>query len=162
MGSPLDVINVRRETLLGTRRRGLGQILLNETRAEVYVELYQRRIADRAKTVDLAGLDDEDVTGAGLELLSVHGPTAASVLHELNLVVRVAMRPRPTPRSSIEQKDGDVHVAVLGADEVMRAAAKGKFFLVYAVHGGVAPVERSGRYRGGGLISAWMRSYLAV
>jgi len=157
MSSPLDVINAHRETLLGTRRRGVGQILLNETRAEVYVELNQGRVADGAKTVNFAGLDDEDVTGAGLELFSVHGPTAAPLLHELNLVVRMAMRPWPTPRSSIEQKDGNVHAAVRGTHEVMRAATKGKFFLTNAVHGVVAPVDKSGRYPGGGTISAWIR-----
>jgi hypothetical protein len=30
---------------------------------------------------------------------------------------------------------------------VMRAAAKGKFFLTYAVHEAIAPFEKSGRYR---------------
>jgi hypothetical protein len=40
---------------------------------------------------------------------------------------------------------------------VMRAAAKGKFFLTYAIHDAVAPFDKSGRSRGVGLISAWMR-----
>ena len=31
------------------------------------IELYQRRITNRLEAVDLAGLDDKDIAGAGLE-----------------------------------------------------------------------------------------------
>jgi len=39
------------------------------------------------------GLDDENVTGSGFELLPVHGPETATFPHELDLVVRMAKAP---------------------------------------------------------------------
>ena len=50
------------------------QVLLDEARTEVHVELHQRRITNRLEAVDLTGLDDKDISGAALEGLAVDGP----------------------------------------------------------------------------------------
>lgn len=41
------------------------QVLLDEAGAEVNVELHQRRIPNRLEAMNLAGLDDKDVSRAG-------------------------------------------------------------------------------------------------
>src|SRR4051794_28388124 len=99
------------------------------------VDLHQRRIADAAKTMNLARLDDEDIAGAGFEFLSVHIPQATALSHDLHFIVRMTMWPRPTPGLCAEKKDRDVHVAVVGADELVRAADEGQVFPANAVHG---------------------------
>src|SRR5690606_27943091 len=58
------------------------QVLLDERRAQVHVELDQRPVPDAPEAVHLARLDDEDVARAGLELLAVHRPQAAALLDE--------------------------------------------------------------------------------
>ena len=65
----------------GADRAGSGarrQILLDEPRAEVDVELDEGTLADAAEAVDLAGLDDENVAGARFELFAVDGPESAA------------------------------------------------------------------------------------
>jgi hypothetical protein len=47
---------------------------LNEAGTEVDVHLYQRRIADRLKVVNLTRLDHKNVSGAALEGFAVDGP----------------------------------------------------------------------------------------
>jgi hypothetical protein len=84
--------------------------------------------------MDLAGLDHQNVTGAGLELLSVHGPEAAAFSHELDFIVGMAMRPGATPGGRAEEEHGDVDVAVIGPDELVRAALKGQIFLPDTMH----------------------------
>ena len=81
------------------------QVLLDETRTEVDVELYQRRIADRLETVDLAGLDHKDIAGAALEGLAVDSPHSPAFTNELDLVIRMAMRPGTRTRLAMEQED---------------------------------------------------------
>ncbi len=53
---------------------GSSQVLLDEPRAEVDIDLDQGDITDAAEAVDLTGLDDEDVTGACFKLFAVDGP----------------------------------------------------------------------------------------
>src|SRR6185369_8396651 len=48
-----------------------AQVLLDEPRAEVDVDLHQRLLADAAKAVDLARLDHQNVARSGFELLPV-------------------------------------------------------------------------------------------
>lgn len=71
---------------------------MHETRTEMYVELDQGRVTDAAEAMDLPGLDDENVTCTGFEFLSVDRPETASFPHELDFVVRMAMRPGPPRR----------------------------------------------------------------
>ena len=85
----------------------------------MYVELDEGRVTDAAEAVDLPGLDDQNVTRAGFELLSVDGPEPAAFPHELYLIVRMAMGPRSTSREGAEEEHGDVHVALLGPDELV-------------------------------------------
>jgi hypothetical protein len=111
------------------------QVLLDESRAEVDVELNERFVADALEAVHLAGLDDEHVAGARLELLSVHRPASATGLDELDLVVWMAVRAGPLAGEAVEEEDRDGDVTVLGADELARAADVGKIVLTDAVHG---------------------------
>jgi len=100
----------------------------------MYVDLDEGRVTDAAEAVDLPGLDDENVTGARLELVAVHGPETAALPHELDLIVWVAMRPGPTPGEGAEEEHGDIDVAVVGPDEMVRAALKWQVFLTDTVH----------------------------
>jgi hypothetical protein len=119
-----------------------GQILLDETGTEVNVDLYEWRIADATKAVNLAGLDDQNVTCAGFEFLSVDGPEAATFPHKLDFIIGMTMRSRTTAGEGAEEKHGDVHVPVIGPDELVRAALKGQVLLTNAVHPADAPVRR--------------------
>ncbi len=82
----------------------LAQVLLNESRTQVNVDLHQRRVADAAKSVDLAGLDDENVAGAGLELLAVDGPEPPPLPEKLDFIVRMAMRAGARPGRALRRK----------------------------------------------------------
>jgi hypothetical protein len=44
------------------------------------------------------------------------------------------MRPRTTPRQRAKQEHGDVHLAVVGSNEAMRAALKWQILLANAIH----------------------------
>jgi hypothetical protein len=111
-----------------------GHVLLDETRTEVNIQLNKRHIPNIAEAMDLAGLDDENVAGAGLEFLAIHSPESATLPHELNLVIRMTVRPGTLPRESIEEKYRDIDVAILGTDELVGAAYKGQIFLTDTVH----------------------------
>src|SRR5690349_14270240 len=103
---------------------GVGQILLNESRAEVDVELHERTVADGREAVHLARLDHQDLAGARFERFAVDDPAAAALLHELNLVVRMTVRTGTGAGLAVKQKHRHVHAAVVRADEVVRAAAE--------------------------------------
>src|SRR5688572_11302375 len=98
------------------------------------VELNQTFRTDAAEAVDLTGLDHQDIAGSRLELLAIHGPQPAAFPDELNLVIWVAMRPRTASRGAVEEEHRNVHVAIPGADEVVRAATERQLFLTNAVH----------------------------
>lgn len=53
----------------------------------MYVQLHERRVTNAAEAVDLSGLDDEYVTRAGLEFLSVDRPEAAALSCELDFIL---------------------------------------------------------------------------
>jgi hypothetical protein len=106
----------------------------------MHIELDQRSVTNAAKTVDLAGLDDENVTRPRFEFLSVDGPEPAAFPHELDFVVRMTMGAWTTARERAEKEHGDVDITVVGPDEVMRAAMKWQVLLTNAVHPGDAPV----------------------
>jgi len=107
----------------------------------MHIELDEGSVTNAAEAVDLTGLDDEDVSRPGFEFLSVDGPEAAAFPHELNFVVRMTMGSRTTSRESAEEEHGDVHIAVVGPNEVVRAAMKWQVLLTHAVHPGDAPME---------------------
>lgn len=85
----------------------------------MHVDLHEWSIANRGEPVHLARLDDEDVPGAGLELLTIHHPEASPFLDELHLVIGMKVRARSGTRHSVEQEHRHVHVTAVGADEVM-------------------------------------------
>src|SRR5262245_31599336 len=117
-----------------SRRFTLGQVFLDEPGTEMHVQLDERRVADAAEAVDLAGLDHEDVAGAGLELFAVHHPQTTTLPDELHFVVRMTMRSRTAAGKRAEQEHRHVHVAVIGADELMRASLKRQVLLANSVH----------------------------
>jgi hypothetical protein len=102
----------------------LGQVLLYEPRAEMYIKLDQGRVLN-----------------AGFEFLSVDVPEAAAFPHELDFIVRMTMGPRATPGKGVEKEHGDIHVAIIGPNELVRTTLKGQVLLTNAVHPADAPME---------------------
>ena len=100
----------------------------------MHVELYERNIAEAFEAVHLTGFDDEDVTRASLELDAVDIPVASALADELNLIVRVAVWSRSLSGKAVKEKHGDADIAVIGADEVVRAAAMREIFLSCTMH----------------------------
>jgi hypothetical protein len=106
----------------------------------MHIDLDEGRVSDAAEAMDLPGLHHENVTGAGLELLSVDGPETAAFPHELDFIVRMPMGPGSTPGEGAEEEHGDIHVAVVRPHELVRAALKGEVLLTNAIHPAYAPV----------------------
>ena len=73
----------------------------------MHIDLDERPVADTAEAVNLSRLDDQNVAGGDLEFRSIHHVQAAPLSDELDLVVRVAMGPRPASRKGAEEKGGD-------------------------------------------------------
>jgi hypothetical protein len=69
----------------------------------MHVELDEWSL-DALEPMHFASLDDEDVTGTGLELLAVDGPEAPSLLDELDLVIWMEVRVRTGPWLSVKQE----------------------------------------------------------
>jgi hypothetical protein len=105
----------------------------------MHVELNEGSVPNAAEAVDLPGLDDENVTRPGLEFLPVDGPETAAFPHELDFVVRMTMGSRTTTGKGAEEEHGDVHIPVVGPDELVRAAMKWQVLLTNAVHPADAP-----------------------
>ena len=64
-----------------------SQVLLDKAGADVNIYLDKWRITNSFKAVNLAGLDDEDVSCASLEGLAVHSPYPAALTDELDLII---------------------------------------------------------------------------
>jgi hypothetical protein len=90
--------------------------------------------AEAPETVDLTGLDDENVPGARLELLTFYGPEPPAGLNELYFVVGVTMGSRSASWLTMEEKIGDVYVALIGANEVEGATPMRQLRLSYTKH----------------------------
>src|SRR5690242_6444252 len=121
-----------RMTAPGSGRR--LQVLLDERRTQMYVELDERLVTDHGESVDLARFDDENVAGAGLEFLAVHDVPSAPRLDELNLVVRMPVRTGTAAGLTVEQKYRHADVALIRADEMVRSAPKRQIFPTHLVH----------------------------
>jgi len=100
----------------------------------MHVELHQWLVADRGESVHLARLYHEHVPGTRLEGLPLDRPAAAASLNELDLVVRMTVRPGPSASLASEEEHGHADVAVVGADEVVRASTKGQLALSKSKH----------------------------
>ncbi len=98
------------------------------------VHLYQWCIADRFEAVDLAGLDDKDVSGAAFEGLAAHCPDTAAFTDELDLAIRMPVRTWRRTRLSMEQEHRNTGVALLGSDELMRTTDKRQVLLAHVMH----------------------------
>jgi hypothetical protein len=100
----------------------------------MHVHLDERAIANALEAVNLSCLDDEDISGASFKGLPIYGPQSAPFPDELDLVVGMTVRPRPPARLGVEQEHGDIYVALVGADELMRAAHEWQILLTDMVH----------------------------
>src|SRR4051812_40848643 len=100
----------------------------------MHIHLDERRVADAREAVNLSGLDDQDVAGTRLEFHAADVIASAALPHELDFVVRMTMRPWPFSGKRVEEKHRDVHVALIDADELVRAADEGQVLLAHSVH----------------------------
>src|SRR5262249_14183402 len=100
----------------------------------MHVELLERRVPDSLEAVDLSRLDDEDVPGAGLELLALDDVSAPAFADELDLVIGMPVGPWTGAGRSAEQEHGDAHVALLGTDEVVGVATMRQILLAHVMH----------------------------
>src|SRR5437762_3525609 len=82
----------------------LCEIFLDESRAQMHIHLHERHVSDARETVNLSGLDDEDVAGGGFEGLAVHRIESAAFPDELDFVVRVTMRTWSASRLAMKEK----------------------------------------------------------
>src|SRR5262249_49476974 len=95
------------------------QIFLDETGAEVNIHLDERRITNAFEAMDLSGFDHKDIARASLKGLAVHPPKAATFPYKLDFVIRVPMWSGTSAGLGTEQENGDIHVALFGANELM-------------------------------------------
>ena len=83
------------------------------------IQLDQGLIADDLEAVDLAGFDHQNVAGSCLELFPIDVVSAPTGLDELDLIIWVPVWPRSFPCCSVEEKNRDVHVSVVGSNEIV-------------------------------------------
>jgi hypothetical protein len=100
----------------------------------MHVNLDKWCVANAVEAVDLSSLDDKNVTCTGFELFSVDDPEAAPFPHELDFIVRMTMEARAASGEGAEEEHRDIHVTVVGSNELMRAALKGQVLLPNAEH----------------------------
>jgi hypothetical protein len=110
------------------------EILLNEARTHVDIELYQQRIADHFEAVDFAGLDHEDVSRAAFEGFAIDGPHPTAFADELNFVIGVPMWARTRAGFSPIKKYRNTGVSLIGSDEFEGTPNKRQTFLADVVH----------------------------
>jgi hypothetical protein len=106
----------------------------------VHRQLDQRRVAEAGEAVHLTCLDHEDVPRPGLEFHAVHRPAAVALLDELDFVVGVAVGTWALAGEPSVEEDRDSSVALIGSNEVVRAALERQVLLADAVHDGGAPL----------------------
>jgi hypothetical protein len=112
----------------------LVQILLDEPRTEMHVYLDQGLIPDAGEAVDFPGLDHQDITRAGLELLPADHVAAATPAEKLHFIIGMPVGAGSPAGQGSQQEHRDADVAVLSADELMRAALEGEFLLADTMH----------------------------
>src|SRR6516164_351595 len=110
------------------------QVLLDEARTEVNVDLYQRRVTKRLETMDLARLNDKDISRAALEGFAVDRPHSPAFTNKLNLVIGVPVRARPRTRPSMKQEHRNARVSLLSSNKLMRATNKRQILLAHVMH----------------------------
>jgi hypothetical protein len=71
----------------------------------MHIDLDEGPIADAAEAMDLPGLDDKNITGAGFEFLLVDGPETPAFPHELDFIVRMTMGPGAVPGKGASSTD---------------------------------------------------------
>jgi hypothetical protein len=98
----------------------------------VHVQLVEG--ADIAEPMNLPRFNNKDVPGAGFEFLAVDCPKSSPFPDELDLIIWMTMGSGALSRESVEEELGDIDVAVVGPDELVRAALKWQVMLANAVH----------------------------
>jgi len=98
------------------------------------VELHERLIANGGEAVHFAGFDHEHVTRGRLECLTLDRPPAAARLNELDLVIRMPVRPGAAAGLPTEQEHGRAHIAVVSAHEPVCASTERQLVLSESKH----------------------------
>ena len=84
--------------------------------------------------MDLACLDDEDISRAAFESLAVDRPYSSAFADELDFVLRMPMRTRSRTRFSMEQEHRNAGVPLYRANKLMGTAHKRKILLTDVMH----------------------------
>jgi hypothetical protein len=84
--------------------------------------------------VNLTRLDHEDISRLTIKRLSVNSPHSTAFADELNLVIRVPMRPGPGPGFPVVKKYGNTRIALFSSDKLMRIANERQIFLAHTMH----------------------------
>ena len=82
----------------------------------------------------LAGLDHKNIYRTAFERLSVHRPHSSSFSDELDLIVRMPMRPRTGSRLPMEQEHRNIGSALFRSNKLMRTTDKRQLLLPHVVH----------------------------
>jgi len=117
--------------------------MLDEPRAQVDVKLHEWTFR-AGEAVHLARLDHQDVPRSSLELLPVDRPDPLPLLDELNFIVRMEVRLWTGAGHAVEQEDGDVHIALISPDEVVRAPSEWQCASLNSQHGVRVGVREDG------------------
>jgi hypothetical protein len=113
---------------------GRLQVLLNEAGTDVDIQLYERRIAGHFEAVDLAGLDDEDVSRAAFKSFSIDGPDATAFTDELDFIIGVPVWARTRARFSLIKKYRNAGVSMISSDEFEGTPNERQIFLADVMH----------------------------
>jgi len=110
------------------------KVLLDEAWTEVNVDLYQRRVTNGLEAMDLTGLNDKDISRAALEGLAVDGPHSPAFTDELDLIIRMPVRPRSRTGLPMKQEHRNTGVALLSSNKLIRTTNKRQTLLAHVMH----------------------------
>jgi hypothetical protein len=110
------------------------EVFLYETRTQVDIQLYKRRIANDLEAVNLACFDDKNITRASFECGTVDRPDPSTFSDELNLVIRMTMGTWSGTRVALKKEHRNASVTLFGSNKLMRTADKRQIFVPHVMH----------------------------
>jgi hypothetical protein len=69
----------------------------------MYVALYERNVADVQEAMNLARLDNQNVSWASLMVLSIDGPASTALSHECHFIIGMTMPTGSPPRWGVDE-----------------------------------------------------------